>query len=292
MRMGSIDALILNYNDAVTAKECALRLAGMNIIQRVLVVDNLSTDDSYAMLAALTCDKIEVVSTSHNGGYGAGNNFGIRYLKEKYDSKQILLCNPDTVIEEDCIAALSEYLSANPDYGIAAPFMLNAKGEKQYNTAFRIPGVNEYILSLGILANRLIKPFYYPDIMQMECDAKDVGAVSGSLFMMDTDKMIQYGMYDESIFLYCEEISLGLKFQKCGVKTALLPGRTFVHNHSVSINKTLMSRVKRHAQLMQSKLYVIRNLYRASPIQNGAAYVLSRISIAECWLLSVLRGQS
>lgn len=291
MEIGTVDALILNYNDAATTKDCAERLQKYDIIRRVLVVDNYSTDDSYNQLSELNSDKIETVSTGRNGGYGAGNNYGIRYLREKYASSYILLCNPDTIIEEETIDAMESFLKSHLDYAIVAPFMLNPKGEKQYITAFRIPKINEYIASFGIITNKLQKSFSYPDILSVNSEFVDVGAVSGALFMMDAKKMVRYGMYDESIFLYCEELSLGIKLAKSGLKTALLPQRTFIHYHSVSINKALKSTVKKHQLLMKSKLYVIKKIYKANMFQNGIAFILSRLSIAEVWLLSVLRGR-
>ncbi len=39
---------------------------------------------------------------------------------------------------------------------------------------------------------------------------KDVDGVSGSMFMMNAKEMLKHGMYDENIFLYCEEISLAI----------------------------------------------------------------------------------
>ena len=288
----NVDALILNYNDAVTTKECAERLMQYNVIRHILIVDNNSSDNSLDLLSLLKSDVIEVISSGYNGGYGAGNNYGIRFLKDKYDSDYILLCNPDTIIGEESIMALEAFLITHPNYVIVAPFMLNTKGEKQYNTAFRIPKLNEYILSLGVVTNKLRKSFYYQNIQNISDEYMDVGAVSGSLFMMDTEKMIKHGMYDESIFLYCEEVSLGIKLAKSGLKTALLPQRSFIHNHSVSINKTMKSNVKKHKQLMKSKLYVIKNVYKANHLQYGIAFVLSRIAIAETWVISMLRRQA
>lgn len=292
MTKGTVDALILNYNDAATTKDCAERLQKYNIIRHILIVDNNSTDDSYYKLLKLNYNKIKVTSTGINGGYGAGNNFGIRFLRDHYSSTYILLCNPDTIIEEDSIKALRSFLKSHSEYVVVAPFMLNAKGEKQYNTAFKIPKTNEYIASLGILTSKCLKSFYYPDILGLDSEYLDVGAVSGSLFMMDVEKMLNYGMYDEAIFLYCEEISLGIKLEKSGFKTALLPRITFIHNHSVSINKTLKSDVQKHQQLMKSKLYVIKNIYKANMFQNAIAFLLSRISITETWVISLLRGQT
>ena len=75
--------------------------------------------------------------------------------------------------------------------------MLDSNNRKQFNTAFRVPEIKEYMLSLGVLYSKFVKPFYYKGLKNETSGFKQVGSVSGSMFAMRTDSMIQYGMYDE-----------------------------------------------------------------------------------------------
>lgn len=117
---------------------------------------------------------------------------------------------------------------------------------------------------------------------------KDVDGVSGSMFMMNAKEMLKHGMYDENIFLYCEEISLAIKLKKAGKKTALLPRQYFIHNHSVSISKSYGTEIKRHRLLVNSKLYVIKQWYNASIVTYVLALIMSRISLVEIGLWSLV----
>lgn len=284
-----VDILTLNYNDADTTIDFIMRVKEYDVVNKIVVVDNCSTDDSYKKLKAYESDKIEIIQSGHNGGYGAGNNFGIRYLWEKYHSQYILLSNPDVIVDEKTIYELEQFLKVNQDYAIAAPVMCDPQMNMQYNTAFKVPTCGEYILSLGMFASKYIKPGYYKNIGNDGSSFMQVGAVSGSMFMMNTEKMIKYGMYDENIFLYCEETVLALKLKKAGCKTALLTQSYFIHNHSVTISKSFDSRLKRHKLLIKSRLYVIKNHYNANKMQYAFALVLGKISITEAKILAMLR---
>lgn len=286
-----IDVVTLNYNDAKTTIDFVKSIENYACVKNIVIVDNKSTDDSIELLKDIQNDKISVVENSRNGGYGSGNNLGIRWLSDNKKSKYILLSNPDVAVAENVLIQLESFLKDNTDYVIASPFMLDSKGFRQYNTAFRIPSLIEYVCSLEILMSKFTKTFYYKDILDESANLKTVGAVSGSLFMMNVDKMLKYGMYDENIFLYCEEIVLGLKFREAHQKIALLPQSSFIHNHSVSINKSFKSILARHRLLMDSKLYVIRKYFKANRLIYSFAWLISKISLFEVSLMSFIRRQ-
>lgn len=282
-----VDVLTLNYNDSETVISFLKSIKDFQIVHHILVVDNCSTDDSFLKLKKFENDKITVIQTDHNGGYGAGNNFGIRYLANHSRAEYVLQCNPDVIITEKAIYNLARFLHSHPDYAIAAPFMLNKDGEKERNSAFPLATKWQYILSLDIILNKFLSLNAYKNLIDCTDEYKEVDAVAGSLFMMDLKKMIHGGMYDEHIFLYCEEMSLGIKLRDSGYKTALLPCQTFIHNHSISINKTFQSTLSRRKLLVKSKLYVIKNFYHSNIMEYCIAWILSRVSFLEIMLLGL-----
>lgn len=284
-----IDVLTLNYNDSKTVLDFVNRIKNYSNIGHIVIVDNCSTDDSLERLRALRNEKIVIISNDTNGGYGSGNNLGIRYVSGHFHTKYILQCNPDVIIEENTISAMENFLHGNSQYGVVAPFMLNLKLEKQYNTAFYIPTVFRYILSLGLVYTKYGKSFYYDDITECTAEVKTVEGVSGSLFMMNTELMLKYGMYDENIFLYCEEMVQGIKFKNNNIKMALLPDQSFIHNHSVSISKTYTSTVQRQKLLVESKLYVIKEYFGANIILRLFAGLIGKISIFEVFVRKMMK---
>lgn len=74
--------IVLNYNDAETTLEFVEMAKTCNAIDKIVVVDNCSTDYSLSKLTCLKSDKIDVIQTDKNGGYAYGNNFGCRYAEK------------------------------------------------------------------------------------------------------------------------------------------------------------------------------------------------------------------
>lgn len=279
-----VDVLTLNYNDKETTL-CFLRqIESYKNIRKILVVDNASTDDSFEYLSKINSNRIKVISCRNNGGYGAGNNFGLKYLNSQYHSKYVLQCNPDVIISEDTISKMESFLLKYSSYMMVAPFMLNAKREKLPNTAFKIPSLHQYILGFEIFFSKFCDLNSYHDIIHDNSLVKDVDALSGSLFMVDLPRMIKYGMYDENVFLYCEEVILAMRLKKNRQKVALLPQEFFIHNHSVSISKTYASSTKRHRLLLKSKLYVIKKYLKANRLEYFIAQIMAVISLIENYL--------
>lgn len=283
------DVLILNYVDYETTLELVDRIKNYDNVDHICIVDNASPNDSFEQLKHICSEKISVIATPKNGGYGYGNNYGIRFLSESYKSKFILLCNPDVIFENEIVEQLECFLENNSSYVIAAPFMLDRNGIKQKNTAFKIGSLFNYIMSFGMIYSKTFKAGEYPSITNNNSTVMDVEAVAGSLFMFDVKKMIENTMFDENVFLYCEERMLGMKCKNAGLKIALLPQCTFIHNHSVSISKTIGTEVKKRRVMNKSAMYVIKEYYRANVFEIILAKIMMSISISEMRLLEKVR---
>ena len=286
-----IDVLILNYNDADTTVSLLNKIVDFQNIERICVVDNSSTDNSFEVLKKFRHEKVCVIDSGKNGGYGYGNNFGIRFMIKEYNSKYILLCNPDVIFDDETVLTLESFLKSHEGYIIAAPFMLNKERVRQSSTAFSVDNCFKYILSTGMIMSKIIKPDQYQDLHKRNDEYIDVGAVAGSLFLFDAEKMLLHGMYDENIFLYCEERVLGIKCKNAGYRIALLPNITYIHNHSVSINKILKSEIAKRRIMNRSRLYVIKEYYKANFLTLGIAKLFLGISILELSILSIIRNK-
>ena len=106
MEHGKCACVIINFNDAETTAALVKRIQSYDCIRSVLVVDNCSTDDSLEKLNELEDrNKIVVLKTEYNGGYGYGNNFGVRYAYEVLGERNVLIVNPDVTFSESCLIA-------------------------------------------------------------------------------------------------------------------------------------------------------------------------------------------
>lgn len=284
-----IAVVILNYNDAATTVRLLTKIKDFNTIDHIAVIDNCSTDDSVQTLLHYANSKIDIVKSDRNGGYGYGNNFGIRYLNEKYKPSHILICNPDIDIEEDVLRRMLNTFNADPRIAVVAPFMLNRDGRKEPGCAWRLPTKYEYIFSADLIIGHFLRPTHYPNLDKLTEISKEVDCVAGSLLMVDTAKMLQYGMYDENIFLFGEETTIGCKFKKAGLKTVLLLQDSFLHLHGVSINKSIGSQVKKRKLMLTSRQYILKTYLGASKLDLLLAKLVYSFSMFQFRVLLMTR---
>lgn len=65
-----VGCVVLNYNDSKTTIELINRIGKMTSIDVIVIVDNNSTDDSFSVLKQYASEKIHVIQSDKNGGYG------------------------------------------------------------------------------------------------------------------------------------------------------------------------------------------------------------------------------
>jgi len=105
--------IILNYNDWLMTKEYVKNIEKYKILDKIIIVDNKSTDNSYEFLTSMSNDRIEVLSTQENRGYAAGNNFGLNYALKNYEVNNFIISNPDIEVDENTIRKICECLDTN-----------------------------------------------------------------------------------------------------------------------------------------------------------------------------------
>ncbi len=230
----SVSCIILNYNDADTTIRLIEHSKDFDALDKLVVVDNLSTDDSYERLSTYASDRIRVISSDKNGGYGYGNNVGIRYVHEVLHDDYCIIANPDVLFDNETVSALLNHIESDPSCGIVACSQKNAA---RYS-AWKETGILGDLAFNSILLNKLFHPRYYPASF-FEQKVCDVYAVSGCFFMARIDALLDIGLYDEDFFLYEEEKCIAHKLKGKGWKTALLTDHEYLHEHSVSVGKSI-----------------------------------------------------
>ncbi|PCI75118.1 hypothetical protein COB21_06035 [Candidatus Aerophobetes bacterium] len=119
----SIYVVILNWNGLAMTRECLHSFSFVTRRHKIIVVDNGSTDGSALKLKGEFPEHL-VIENSHNLGYAAGNNVGIKQaLKENAD--YILVLNNDTAVCPDCLDALVEQDKALKHESIIGSAIIN-----------------------------------------------------------------------------------------------------------------------------------------------------------------------
>lgn len=284
-----LDIVVLNYNDAEQTLSYIQEIKNYESIDHIIVVDNCSTDNSYEKLAAMHDNsRIYVIKTNKNGGYGYGNNVGIKYAISHFGTEFIAVSNPDVHFEEEAIKECCQFLKKYDQYAAVAPRMKNRNGAYM-QCAWNISPWYRYITHQLIVIGRSTRK---KDSLQKAPDNReytDCDCIAGSLFVIKSDAFSRAGMYDENMFLYCEETCLGMKFKRINMKEAVLNNYSFIHDHSVSISKTLKTETKRKKTSWDSRMYLMKHYYSLNKIQMTVCGLVKNLSIMEAAVVHFLK---
>ena len=274
-----VTCIILNYNDASTTIKLVETIKSFSLLNFIVVVDNCSTDDSWEKLTSYKNEKIHVIKAEKNGGYGAGNNVGLRYSSEILSADYSIIANPDVLFSEECIYKFLQTFQEDSSVAV-----VSAKQSNSPDCAWKNCSTLQYILATSLFFEVWLKIRSYSSTYFKGKNSVPVFAVPGSLLMVDLKKMLQYGMYDENFFLYYEEPVLAQKFAEAGLKTILRLDCSYVHNHHVSISKTYRRWSQQHAVLLKSAKLFLRKYKKANDLQMVFAKLWFAYTKFEFWL--------
>lgn len=280
-----INCVILNFNDAETTVDLVRLIHDYDYLEAIIIVDNASTDDSIDELRALQDEKVTLITADHNGGYGAGNNLGVRYAMEHNGATHVVIANPDVVFTEKCIIKMAKMFENHPDAGIVAASVQDetigtaAKG-------WRLHGFMGELLAMGPVSRRVFGKFLnYPKSYFKDKKAVYVDVVHGSMLMVSAQAFLECGGYDQNIFLYQEEAVLATRMRTAGYRTILLLNQEYQHQHSVSISKSYGSQMERQKLRHESAMYYMKQYLYINKVQEWFARlwfagILSEIAAA------------
>ncbi len=254
--------IILNWRTAemtLQAAEAALReMEG--IAGEITIVDNDSGDGSFEAMTAEVArrgwTRVRVLQSGRNGGFGAGNNVGIRAgMRDGTRPDYIYILNSDAFPDTGAIRALLDHLEAHAEIGLAGSYIHGPDGEPHL-TSFRfpsVPGEFEGAARLGpvsrLLRNRAV-PVPVPQRTQR------VDWLAGASLMIRRDVLDRIGLFDETFFLYFEETDLCLRAARAGFMTDYVRESSVTHIGSQSTGMKDWERVPRY--WYDSRIYYFR----------------------------------
>ena len=109
----------------------------------------------------------------------------------------------------------------------------------------------------------------------------EVECVAGSLLLVSADKFLKVGGYDEEMFLYCEETTLGYKMKQAGYKSVVCTDVEYLHLHGVTISKSISSAIRRKKILLKSHHLFLCRYLKANWLQRAVDAVVGKIILLE-----------
>ena len=284
-----VGLVILNYKDYESTLQQVERVKAYQSLDHIIVVDNHSPNESYKKLREACDGTWDLIQTDHNGGYGFGNNVGIRFLREHYSVDLVGIANPDVFFNEQLVKRIIEDFNQSPEYAVITGIEREENGQVSWGGFWRdnawielhdrgAGGVLPFLW--GKLKRRFIGQSSYVEYMLQKHDALfSVDNVVGSLFFTRVEDFLAIGGFDEKIFLYKEEDVLSQELRKLNKKIGIDPTISFVHIGNVSIGQAFNWKEKRKLQ-DQSDIYFFRKY-----VTNNAIWcMLFRLHLLWVWI--------
>lgn len=275
-----LSVIIVNYNVKHFLEQClySVQKAMTGIQAEVIVVDNNSTDNSRDYLFP-KFPSFQFISNKENNGFAKACNQGLQQATGKY----ILFLNPDTILPEDCFQKCITFFESTKDAGAVGIKMIDGSGRflKESKRAFPSPLTSLYkLFGLSKLFPRS-KTFSKYHLGHLdENENHEVDVLAGAFMMVKKEVLDKTGGFDETFFMYGEDVDLSYRIQKGGYKNYYLAEPGIIHFKGESTKKGSMNYVKMFYNAMS---IFVRKHYGGSK----AGFFIFLIHIA-IWLRAAL----
>jgi GT2 family glycosyltransferase len=221
MQRPDLTVVVVTYNALPWLEQCLDSVRG----HEVVVVDHGSTDGTLTVVRERYPDARIVVQ--ENKGMGGGNNTGMRVAGGRY----FFLLNSDAWVLGDGLERLVAYADAHPEAAVVGPRLRNPDGTLQRSvraepTLWRLATEYLFLRKLAPRTN-LLNPLYvggFDHETETEADW-----LFGPALLVRREATDAVGLFDESFFMFSEEVDWLTRFRRAGWKVLFFPGAEVVH---------------------------------------------------------------
>lgn len=209
-----ISIIIVSYNssDMLMLTLASVRRSIDGVKAEVIVVDNDSTDGT-AERVRVEAPWVLFIGMGRNAGFSAANNVGM----EQSRGRIVLILNPDTILTRDTIRDIIAHFDTHPGCGAMGVRMVNGEGRYLGESKRGYTTISASIFKLSGLwklapRNRFLNAYYIGDKSETcECHAP---ILSGACMAFNHDTMDLAGKFDDTYFMYSEDIDLSWRMDQ------------------------------------------------------------------------------
>jgi GT2 family glycosyltransferase len=269
-----VSVIVVNYNGADALARCLGALAADtdDASAEVLVVDNASADgsDEIAEAAAERHDSIRLLRSPTNRGYAGAVNLALAEARGTY----VAVLNMDVVVSPGWLDPLISFLEATADAGAVCPLIVLESDPGRINAA----GQNVHVTALGF--NRWL----HQGRERAGSAPFRVSGLHGAAFLIRRQDFEAIGGWDESGFLYHEDVELSWLLRLAGKEIYCVPASTVSHDYHLTMFPHKLFLLERNRWKM-----LLANLRGVTRVALAPLLALSELMM---WGYCLLRGPS
>ena len=184
---------------------------------------------------------------SSNLGYGGAVNAAVRSLPSSVI--WVLISNPDVVLQSGSLDLLINTAERDPAIGSVGPLVRNSDNSV-YPSARSVPSLRNGIghaLFSGIWPDNPWTRRYHA--AKEDVREREAGWLSGSCLLVRRAAFEENGGFDESYFMYFEDVDLGYRLNRAGWRNVYQPAAEVIHTgaHSTTGSSSAAMIAAHHA---------------------------------------------
>lgn len=242
--MTQVSIIIVNYNVKHFLEHCLLSVfcASEGMENEVFVVDNCSTDGSPDMIRD-KFPKVQLIANKDNAGFAKANNQAFALAKGKY----VLFLNPDTILAEDCLEKCVSYMDGHDLAGALGPTLIDGTGAFLPESKRGFPSAWVAFCKISGLSSLYPRSKWFNQYhlgFLPEDEISEVDVLAGCFMFCRKRVLDEVGSFDETYFMYGEDIDLSYQIKKAGYKNIYFPDTKVIHYKGESTKKGSLNYVR------------------------------------------------
>ena len=280
-----LSVIIINHNTKELTKQTvnAVISTTRNLDYEIIVVDNSDREEE---IFSCNEQRVHIYDHTENKGFGAACNLGVRKSVGEY----ILFLNSDTIVQNGSLKKCVDYMRKNITVGCLGIKTLLKDGSFDHGCKRGFPTPFNslcHVLKLNKLFPKS-KLFGGYTLSYLPIDkTNEVDSVSGAFMLIPRRILSRVGLFDESIFMYAEDIDLCYRIKLSGYKVIYFADTFMIHLKGQSGLHTKNTVVIKHFRDGITRSYDKYYLEKNSPLVNFCMH--SAINIQCC--INIIRSR-
>lgn len=268
-----VSVVVVNFNGRNFLQNCLSSLRGISFPlgkYEIIVVDNNSTDGSVNMVKE-KFPQAKIIELSQNTGFSKGCNLAA----EKALGDYLVFLNNDTIVDKNWLNFLYRAVIKSADMAAVSSKILFME---KYNGQRRIQSAGVDIFKNGYARDRGVVVKDKQQIYAIDKgfdEAEEILSFNGGSVIINRQVFTSLGGFDESYFLYYEDVDFSLRLQRAGFKIFYEPKSIVFHHHAAT-----------SGEFSPLFIYHTEKNRLATLIKHFPIFVVLRESVAYCaWFL-------
>ncbi len=222
-----LSVIIVNHNTKKLTEQTVSSVAATTrgVDYEIIIVDN-SSDKSEAYPA--DDSRVKLIANVENKGFGHACNVGVNIAIGRY----ILFLNSDTIMHKGSLKKCIDYMDKHVDTGCLGIKTTLKNGDFDHGCKRGFPTPFNslcYVLKLHKLFPDSKKFGGYTLSYLSTDETNEVDSVSGAFMLIPKQVLGRVGLFDESIFMYGEDIDLCYRIKKAGYRVVYFAEASMTH---------------------------------------------------------------